>query len=97
MLNVCTNDEESGNESIDRCLRTVLVQIGVQINEMARNLHLDDRTAEGVFDTMKEILINHIDIVQNRHLDQLIICAFYVNCRLSQIDVKFNEIKEKYE
>lgn len=64
---------------------------------MARTLHLDDRMAEGVFDTMKEILISHIDMVQNRHLDQLIICSFYVNCRVAQIDVKFNEIKEKYE
>ena len=38
-----------------------------------------------------------MDIIENRHLDQLIICSFYVNCRVAHIDVKFNEIKEKYE
>ena len=36
-------------------------------------------------------------MLQNRHLDQIIICSFYVNCRVEGLDVKFNEIKQKYE
>ena len=43
MLSICTNGESSDDENIDRCLRTVLVQIGIQINEMSKALHLDDK------------------------------------------------------
>ena len=45
---------------------------------------------------MKEVILNHIELLENRHIDQLIICSIYANCKLNQIDVKFNEIKEKY-
>lgn len=45
-IQVCAIGEDySQNETIDRCLRTILVQIGVQISEMAKALSLDEVTS----------------------------------------------------
>ena len=49
LLQICATGEEIPEESIDRCLKTVLVQTGVQINEINKALDLNDRMAEGVF------------------------------------------------
>ena len=32
-----------------------------------------------------------------RHIDQLILCAIFCNCRKAGYDIRFNNIKEVYE
>jgi hypothetical protein len=45
---------------------------------------------------MKEILINHPDLLHKRHLDQLIICSMYAVCKMGNLKIMFNTIMENY-
>lgn len=46
---------------------------------------------------MKETLSSCSDLLLNRHMDQLIICAIFANCKVDRYDIKFNDIKQCYE
>jgi len=34
--------------------------------------------------------------MMNKHLDQMIMCAIFANCKKEKIDIKFSEIIETY-
>lgn len=46
---------------------------------------------------MKHLLVHLIELLHHRHIDQMVICSIYANCKASHVELKFQEIKEKYE
>jgi hypothetical protein len=46
---------------------------------------------------VKYIIAGQPELMFNRHLDQMVLCAMYAICKTNQIDAKFNDIKVKYE
>ena len=53
--------------------------------------------ADLVFETLKLILSQFSKMMEGRHLDQLLICAVYIICKKEEVEIKFMEIKDKYE
>jgi hypothetical protein len=37
-----------------------------------------------------------LNVMMNKHLDQMIMCAIFANCKKEKIDIKFSEIIETY-
>ena len=46
---------------------------------------------------MKEVVSSCTDLLYNRNIDQLIICAIFANCKADKYDIMFNEIRQCYE
>ena len=46
---------------------------------------------------MKEILSSCSDLLHNRNIDQLIICAIFANCKADKNEILFNDIRKEYE
>lgn len=46
--------------------------------------------------TVFEESIRNSDLVKDRHLDQLLMCAIYVICRILNIQLKFQDIMKFY-
>lgn len=64
---------------------------------MGSELKLEDRLCEQVFSTVKYIIVEEADLLYGRHLDQMILCGFYAVCKTNQLNIKFIDIKMKYE
>lgn len=89
----------SGNptpDSVERCFKRLLHQVAFQITQLSNALKINERISESVFDTVKFILCHHTDQLLYRHVDQMILCAIFATCKVHQIDIRFNEIREKY-
>lgn len=46
--------------------------------------------------TVFEESIRNSDLIKDRHLDQLLMCAIYVICRILNIQLKFQDIMKFY-
>jgi hypothetical protein len=90
-------DVKSIADSKEKLIRKILTQAAVQISTLGSELKLDDRLCEQVFSTVKYIIIYEADLLHNHHLDQMILCSFYAVCKTSQNNIKFIDIKVKYE
>ena len=52
---------------------------------------------EEIFATLKCLISFETTVLFNRHLDQLIVCCIYAVCKNHKMDIRFNDIKAKYE
>ncbi len=87
---------ENKTESLDRLARRVFHQTAFQISQLGANLKLNETINELTFETLKYILSSQTPMIHSRHLDQLIICAFYVVGRKCEFPIKFQSIIEAY-
>ncbi|OMO51320.1 Retinoblastoma-associated protein, B-box [Corchorus capsularis] len=70
----------------------------VRINGMVERLQLSQQVRESVYHLFKEILSQRTSLFFNRHIDQIILCCFYVVAKISkfQISLTFREIVRNY-
>lgn len=101
MSSVANRNGPNMNESLyfiaEKLFKRTLHQIAFQITRLTTLLSIEPSTSEFVFETMKEILSSCPDLLYNRNIDQLIICAIYSNCRADKEDIMFNTIRKEYE
>jgi hypothetical protein len=94
-------DYESDVKSVadlkEKLIRKILTQAALQISTLGNELKLDDKLCEQIFSTVKYTIVYETDLLHNRHLDQMILCSFYAVCKTSQVNIKFIDIKVKYE
>lgn len=66
-----------------------------QIFQFVNSLNINDSLSEYVWSTMKFIFVYEPQIILDRHMDQLILCCLYAICKVSQIQIKFQDIISK--
>ncbi|XWS57044.1 hypothetical protein CRYUN_Cryun09bG0137700 [Craigia yunnanensis] len=64
----------------------------VRINGMVERLQLSQQIRESVYCCFQQILNQRTSLFFNRHIDQIILCCFYVVAKISQLHLTFREI-----
>ena len=79
--------------------KRVLQQAALTILQIAQEMKLNEAIHEQIFKLMKMGLSRETDILVDRHLDQIVLCAVYLVCKInaSTKTMKFNQILEVYD
>ncbi|KAE8714740.1 Retinoblastoma-related protein [Hibiscus syriacus] len=64
----------------------------IRINGMVERLQLSQQIRESLYHLFQQILIQRTSLFFNRHIDQIILCCFYVVAKISQLRLTFKEI-----
>ncbi|XWS08248.1 hypothetical protein CRYUN_Cryun41cG0063500 [Craigia yunnanensis] len=64
----------------------------VRINGMVERLQLTQQIRESVYCLFQRTLSQRTSLFLNRHIDQIILCCFYVVSKISQLHLTFREI-----
>ncbi|TYI31407.1 hypothetical protein ES332_A05G449000v1 [Gossypium tomentosum] len=64
----------------------------VRINGMVERLQLSQQIRESVYSLFQKILNQRTSLFFNRHIDQIILCCFYVVAKIFQLRLTFKEI-----
>ncbi|KAJ7976323.1 Retinoblastoma-related protein [Quillaja saponaria] len=67
-----------------------------RINRMAERLQLSQHVKERIYFLFQQILTQKTFLFFNRHVDQIILCCFYVVSKVSKLELNFEEIKACY-
>lgn len=66
------------------CAWQVYHLASVRLRDLCDRLEIDSELCSKIWTCFEHSLINHIDLMQDRHLDQMIMCAVYVICKVSK-------------
>lgn len=66
------------------------------MEHLCGKLNLTDVELKQKIWTVFEESIRNSDLIKDRHLDQLLMCAIYVICRILDIQLKFQDIMKFY-
>lgn len=83
--------------SLGLFFRKVYHLAGVRLKELCDRLSVfDDELKRKIWTCFEYSLMQHIDLMRDRHLDQLLMCAVYVICKVTKEDRSFQEIMKYY-
>jgi hypothetical protein len=80
----------------ERIFKRFLHQTAYQIQNLGSHLKHSDQIIECVYEIMKHIYVECPKILYCRHIDQLIICSFFVMSKKEKLPTKFLDIVEAY-
>lgn len=83
--------------ALEQFLRKVLYLAASRIQEMCTRLLLPTTLRQQVWECLKVVIYQHAQLLQGRHLDQLIMCTVYGVCKVNQRHVTFRHIIEHYK
>lgn len=53
-------------------------------------------TLQKIWTTFEYSILQHIDLMQDRHLDQLLMCSIYIFARVRNLPIQFKDIMTEY-
>ncbi|KAL9251745.1 Retinoblastoma-related protein [Drosera capensis] len=69
----------------------------VRINGMIERLQATQQMRESVYHLFQQILNQRMTLFFNRHIDQIILCCFYIVAKISKLNLTFKEIIMNYK
>ncbi|XVE52327.1 hypothetical protein DITRI_Ditri02bG0114100 [Diplodiscus trichospermus] len=84
--------ETCAETGINICFSKINKLAAVRINGMIERLQLSQQIRESVYCLFQQILSQQTSLFFNRHIDQIILCCFYVVAKISQLHLTFKEI-----
>ncbi|XP_035206612.1 retinoblastoma-like protein 2 [Stegodyphus dumicola] len=92
-----TSNKPKRTGSLGLFFRKVYHLAGVRLKELCDKLGiLDDELRRKIWTCFEYSLMQHTDLMCDRHLDQLLMCAVYVICKVTKEDRSFQEIMKYY-
>lgn len=83
--------------SLGLFFRKVYYLAGVRLKELCDRLSVsDNELRQKIWTCFENSLMQHTDLMCDRHLDQLLMCAVYVMCKVTKEDRSFQEIMKCY-
>ncbi|XP_038069969.1 retinoblastoma-like protein 1 isoform X2 [Patiria miniata] len=82
--------------SVGLFFRKVFHLVNVRLLDLAHKLNLTDDLRRKTWTCIEHSLTKHVDLMKDRHLDQLIMCAIYLMCKVTKEDKKFQDIMKAY-
>lgn len=73
----------------------VLIYAATQMYHLCTGLPISDELMEYIWAVLKYILTQRVDLLKNRHLDQMIFCTIYCVSKIFKLQLKFQEIINK--
>ena len=68
----------------------------VRLRDLCEKLDVTSELRSQMWTCFEYCLTHHIDLMQDRHLDQLLMCAVYVIAKVTSNDRSFQEIMRCY-
>ena len=68
----------------------------VRLRDLCEKLDVSSELRSQMWTCFEYCLTHHIDLMQDRHLDQLLMCAVYVIAKVTSNDRSFQEIMRCY-
>lgn len=89
--------EDTSSSSIGLFLRKFYKLAFVRIDRLATDLDLKaNQNLQKIWTTFEYSILHRIDLMKNRHLDQLIMCSIYIFARARNLSTKFKDIMTHY-
>ncbi|CAL1274293.1 unnamed protein product [Larinioides sclopetarius] len=83
--------------SLGLFFRKVYHLAGVRLKELCDRLMItDEELKRKIWTCFEYSIMKHTDLMCDRHLDQLLMCAVYVICKVTKEDRSFQEIMKHY-
>lgn len=74
----------------------VLIYSATQMYHLCSILHISDELMESIWAAIKHVLTQKLELVRGRHLDQIIFCTIYCVSKIFKVQIKFQEIINKF-
>ena len=86
-------------KNLEHFFRKLLQRVCILTFELCEHLQLDDTIRNHVWTTMKHLIHEHPDLLQSRHIHQLILCTLYGVCKVNKRrpEVLFTQIISTYK
>lgn len=69
----------------------------VRMQDLCQQLNISDKEVRlKIWTCFEYVIVNSIELMRNRHLDQILMCTVYVACKVLEIDLTFQEIMKCY-
>ncbi|XP_072024135.1 retinoblastoma-like protein 1 [Amphiura filiformis] len=82
--------------SLGLFFRKVYHLINVRLLDLCTRLNIEESLRRKIWTCMEHSIVKHVELMKDRHLDQLIMCAIYVVCKVTKKDQQFQEIMKCY-
>ncbi|XP_033625998.1 retinoblastoma-like protein 1 isoform X1 [Asterias rubens] len=82
--------------SVGLFFRKVFHLVNVRLLDLAHKLNLSEDLRRKTWTCIEYSLTKHVDLMKDRHLDQLIMSAIYLMCKVTKQDQKFQDIMRAY-
>ena len=67
-----------------------------RVRKLCEALRLDDTVVRRVWTCFEHVLTAHVEITEDRHLDQIVLCAIYAVCKILEEPIQFKTVLSKY-
>lgn len=74
----------------------VLLYAATQMYHLCNGLPITDDLMEYMWAVLKFIMTQKLELLRNRHLDQMVFCTIYCVSKLFKVQLKFQDIINKY-
>lgn len=69
----------------------------VRMQDLCDKLNINDKEVRlKIWTCFEYVIVNHVSLMKNRHLDQILMCTVYVVCKVLEINLTFQEIMKCY-
>lgn len=69
----------------------------VRMQDLCEKLNINDKEVRlKIWTCFEYVIKNHISLMKNRHLDQILMCTLYVVCKVLDMNLTFHEIMKCY-
>ncbi|XP_077982360.1 retinoblastoma-like protein 1 [Glandiceps talaboti] len=82
--------------SLGLFFRKVYHLANVRLLDLCNRLEINDELRRKIWTCFERSLLHHINLMFDRHLDQLLMCSVYVICKVTAQDRTFQEIMKCY-
>lgn len=66
------------------------------MEKMAKDLKITDEHLQKIWTTFENSILHNIDLMKDRHLDQLLMCSIYIFARVCNLPIQFKDIMTVY-
>ncbi|XP_022082190.1 LOW QUALITY PROTEIN: retinoblastoma-like protein 1 [Acanthaster planci] len=93
---VLTVNKPKRTGSVGLFFRKVFHLVNVRLLDLAHKLNISDELRRKTWTCIEYSLTKHVNLMKDRHLDQMIMCAIYLMCKVTKEDKKFQDIMKAY-
>ncbi|XP_038557640.1 retinoblastoma-like protein 2 isoform X2 [Micropterus salmoides] len=85
------------NNSLHLFARKVYSLMGKRLRELCSTLDISDELRLKIWTCFEHSLVHCTDLMVDRHLDQLLMCAIYIMAKITKVEIPFKYIMKCYK
>ncbi|PIK33212.1 hypothetical protein BSL78_29976 [Apostichopus japonicus] len=82
--------------SLGMFFRKVYHVLNIRLRDMCAKLSISEELRRKIWTCLEHCLVNHINMMKDRNIDQLLLCSIYIICRVTDQPNSFQNIMKCY-